>query len=63
MVPSTTIAKGASWIGKATKLSKIEANILKNIANVGNRLDKGKKLLFNPYRFTVNTNNFLEVEL
>lgn len=60
MVPSMSIAKGASWLGKATKLSKIEANILKNVANVGNRLDKGKKLLFNPYRFTINTNNFLE---
>lgn len=60
MAPSAATAKGVSWLNKVTRLNKLEANILKNIANVGNRIEKGKKLLFNPYKWTINTNNFLE---
>lgn len=60
MVPSMATAKGLSWLGKATKLTKVEKNILKGIANIGNRVDKGKRLLYRPAVAMKNINNLAE---
>ncbi|WP_291625621.1 hypothetical protein [Clostridium sp.] len=48
MLPSLTVTKGASVVGKALKLDKLSLGVAKSVANVGKRTAKGKNLLFNP---------------
>lgn len=60
MIPSMGVSKGLSWIGKATKLNKGFLNTAKAVANVGNRVQKGKKLLFRPHSFVNEASNWIE---
>ena len=60
MLPSMGVAKGLTWLGKATKLNKGLLNVAKAVANAGNRIDKGKKLLFRPHSFMANAGHWTE---
>lgn len=60
MIPSMGVAKGLSLLGKIPLVSKAALNVTKAIANIGNRVDKGKKLLFKPHSFVTNAGHFIE---
>ena len=60
MIPSMGVSKGLSWIGKATKLIKGFLKTTKAVANIGNRVQKGKKLLFRPHSFVNEASNWIE---
>lgn len=60
MLPSMGVAKGLNWLGKVKFINKAALNTAKAIANVGNRVDKGKRLLFRPHRFVTEAGNFIE---
>ena len=60
MLPSMGVAKGLNWLGKVKFINNGAIKTAKAIANIGNRVDKGKKLLFRPHSFVTEAGNFIE---
>lgn len=60
MLPSMGVAKGLNWLGKVKLINNGAIKTAKAIANVGNRVDKGKRLLFRPHSFVTEAGNFIE---
>lgn len=60
MLPSMGVAKGLNWLGKVKFINDGAIKTAKAIANIRNRVDKGKKLLFRPHSFVTEAGNFIE---
>lgn len=60
MLPSLGVAKGINWISKIPKVARAELKLARNLANIGNRVNKGKTLLFKPERFITEANSWIE---
>lgn len=63
LIPSTGIAKVAQLTAKGLNLTKYTRGAMKAIANVSNRVSKGKKLLFRPSVATANLGNLAETAI
>ena len=63
LLPSTGLAKVAGFAAKGLKLTNATKGAMKAIANVGNRVSKGKKLLFRPSVATANLSNLAETAI
>ena len=63
LIPSTGLAKVAGFAAKGLNLTQKTKGAMKAIANVGNRVSKGKKLLFRPSVATANLSNLAETAI
>lgn len=59
LLPAAGTTKLLGTVGKATKLNKVTTKGLKLLANTGNRVQKGKKLLFRPNLASKNLQNII----
>lgn len=58
LLPAAGTTKALGTVGKVSKLDKITTKGLKLLANTGNRVQKGKKLLFKPNLASKNIQHF-----